>query len=514
MQRSLPIPFAPLSSSFILALAVLLATPPVGNAVEANGPWGEYPNCIAPAIPLETHSWWLEAGTALPHHLHSGSCVPHARTTNGSQAEVRVTEPTEFTLRITTYNYEGNEVNWSRMQWVGDTYDQRDRGLACTPSDPSYSVVGGNGQCVWQVEHVLDPNQAHDGMDELRVTPNISDNEFGKRQFASAKYQVWTLGNSTYRSQAWPQGDSWYEGFDYCGARVGISELFEPGQTHLTKPLLSGVVRIPVDHDRCEGNDVTSLGWLDTSFHQHPEFWREPLPPVGQFHKHGGMLLYAEDGLFEGDVVLDTTQLCDGQHSLYFQSQDQRSEGMNAGALKVLVDTKNGNEPCDGTPTKPPACSDGLDNDFDEQTDFPNDLGCDDFSDDSEDSEITPPEEPAAPEEPAKPEDPAPPEEPAKPEEPSEPEQPVVGSEGDPGVQDANARRLERKLAKVERKIAKLETRRDGFTAHAASLKNLSATQVDPASGKLRRILNKRDKIEAKLQQLMAKQAVLLASLK
>jgi hypothetical protein len=84
------------------------------------------------------------------------------------------------------------------------------------------------------------------------------------------------------------------------------------------------------------------------------------------------------------------------------------------------------------TPVEPPteptkaACDDGIDNDGDTRVDFPTDLGCSDFTDETEDSE---PEEPTVPEEPTKPEEPTVPEEPTKPEEPTVPEEPTKPEE-------------------------------------------------------------------------------------
>jgi hypothetical protein len=502
MQRCLPIPFAPLSSSFALFLALLLASPPAGFAVEANGPWGVYPDCVAPAVPLEVQAWWLNDGEVTPSHLHHAACVPNARTADCSDpSNPVVTKATPFTSRVIAYNYP-SRVNIIRWSWQSEVEEVLDVGWQCSPG--SGQIVGSENleQCVWHGDMTLDPARGNDGLDELRLTPNISENQFGNRHFATLNFQVCT-GNSSssYRGYPDPIGRGWYEGFGYSNVRVNYMDFFEG--PHETIPTVSGVVELRIDHQKGSGSTRSRL-WENMNHHKFPTVFAKP-PPVGVAHPSGGKLLYDKDGLFDGAYQWDTRELPDGQNVLFVQTVSTDDTGSIIGGLKLLFNVQNGNGGGAANEPPPTECSDGLDNDFDEQVDFPNDLGCDDFSDDSEDSETTTPEEPAQPEEPAKPEEPA---------EPSEPEQPVVGSEGDPGVQDANARRLERKLAKVERKIAKLETRRDGFTAHASSLQNPSATQVDPASGKLRRILNKRDKIEAKLQQLMAKQANLLASLK
>ena len=100
--------------AFVLALLLAMGWPGAAFAVEANGPWGVYPDCVAPAVPLEMQAWWLQDGEELPRHLHQGVCIPNARTADCSDPRNPVvTEPTSFTSRVITYN-NPDEVNWIR----------------------------------------------------------------------------------------------------------------------------------------------------------------------------------------------------------------------------------------------------------------------------------------------------------------------------------------------------------------------------------------------------------------
>jgi hypothetical protein len=213
------------------------------------------------------------------------------------------------------------------------------------------------------------------------------------------------------------------------------------------------------------------------------------------------------------------------------------------------------------------ACMDGVDNDADGRTDFPDDPGCADFTDTSEDSEDTPPEPPSEPEPPTEPDDPnqpegptqpedpnqpgepeeptqpeepgdpdqptqpeeptqpAEPEAPTQPEEPTEPEEPTSPDEPDaspapsPEPDDTaeptrEERRLLRRLARVERKIATLEERRDRQAAKLAQVEGAALLSDGGATpGRVRRMSRRLERMESRLGVLEAKRASLEADL-
>src|SRR3990172_3535016 len=95
-------------------------------------------------------------------------------------------------------------------------------------------------------------------MEEYRITPNVGSNRFGNRHFASLKVQANAIpGGNLYRATPAILFDSWYEDaspggvgeYGYCGVRVHLYSLFS-GVEDLdrTMPLVSGVIRMPVDH--------------------------------------------------------------------------------------------------------------------------------------------------------------------------------------------------------------------------------------------------------------------------
>jgi hypothetical protein len=320
----------------LCALAWLLA-----GAARAESLYGDYPDCVAPALPLETHSWWREPGETVPQHLHSGTCLPHARDLTGEL--VAADRPFPFSVRAVLYHNPG-PISWVRWQWVGDTQELIEEGWVCDGASGVPAGPSGELECVFFEELHYDPSTTREGMEEIRVTPNVPVNSFGKRQFASHKNQLWahpggTLGS---RDRPWPIGSSWYEGLGYCNVAVGITELFR-GEEDLgrTLPLVTGEVAIPVDHYKCEGVGATrSAAWLDPDFHWAPTSSVRGAPDAP-------VALYDLDGLFEGSAPFDSRSLCDGVHVLYFASEITTREGaLHQGALKTLVETRNGNAAC------------------------------------------------------------------------------------------------------------------------------------------------------------------------
>ena len=193
-----------------LVLFAAFAAPWIGPpaAARAAGDWGTYPDCIAPAVPLEVQSWWWEDGEEFLRHLHLAACVPNARTDDCSDGQNPIVDqPHSFTSRVITYN-NPDEVTWLRWSWPSGAHERVDVDWRC---DDGQVVAEGLEQCVWHEEMTLDPQAGNGGLNELRLTPNISENEFGRRQFATLNFQVCTGTSSEgYRSAPDPIARSWY----------------------------------------------------------------------------------------------------------------------------------------------------------------------------------------------------------------------------------------------------------------------------------------------------------------
>jgi hypothetical protein len=329
--------------------ALVLGPPAPGWTVEANGPYGVYPDCIAPAVPLEVHSWWHEAGEEVPRHLHHAACLPAARTADCSDpANPVITRPVTFNSRITAYNNR-DPINIIRWSWQSSVHEVLDVGWQCTPGSGQTMGTHRSEECQWYGDMTLDPSLGNGGLDELRLTPNISENDLGKRQFATLNYQICTgTGSNHYRSTPSPIGRGWYEGFDYSNVRVNYMDFFRG--TGETIPTVSGVVPLRIDHEKGSGTTRSQL-WQDMNHHLFPTLFLNP-PPIGVPHSSGGVLLYDHAGLFDGVYQWDTTGLPDGIHSLYFQTYSSAASGTSAGALKVFFRVANGNPP--GSTPPPP----------------------------------------------------------------------------------------------------------------------------------------------------------------
>ncbi len=93
------------------SLAALSLIPSLSQAA-ALDVYGQYPDCIAPAIPAEVHSWWKEPDEEFPRHVHTASCMPNARDQDGPI----LPDDATFWVRSATYNNPG-DVKYVRHGW-------------------------------------------------------------------------------------------------------------------------------------------------------------------------------------------------------------------------------------------------------------------------------------------------------------------------------------------------------------------------------------------------------------
>ncbi len=320
-----------------LAAAVALAAGPAAHAADAHAPFGLYPDCIAPAIPIEVHSWFGEPAEAHPRHMHMAACLPNARDMDGRLVSVSGREP--FSVRVTSFNNPG-VITSARWSWESDIKEKVPVDLQCQSGPMELR------ECHWWVDMTLDPALSDSsGLHELRLTPNIPKNDLGNRQFATLNYQIYLKNGkaeNSYRSRPDPIGRSWYTGFDYANVSVNYMDFFR-GEADLTKtmPTVSGVVPLRIRHQRGT-RSLRSQLWQDVNFHRTPEFWKEAV--VGVPNSEGGVLLYSRPGLFDGTYQWDTRGLANGVHVLYFETVDTGPTGFHAGALKLFFRVQNGSQ--------------------------------------------------------------------------------------------------------------------------------------------------------------------------
>lgn len=319
------------------SIALLLLLAPVVTPVLAAD-WGAYPDCNAPATPIEIHSWWQEPGEQHPRHIHLAACIPNARDTTGQA--VSFSGRQAFTSRIMAFNNPGR-LNFIRQAWGSDVTQIVKKSDVCQASPDMLR------ECTWWDSNlVLDATTASNaGLQELRLTPDVRHNDLGTRQFATLNYQVYLKNGKTvknYRRGPAPIGRSWYTGFDYVNVEVeNYMALFT--NVNQAIPTVSGVVPLNIKHSRGKFN-VTSYLFQNPDFHSHPHAHDNPAAdPTGKTK-----LLYKKPGRFSGTYQWDTRGLANGVHVLYFQTEDKSADGLHAGALKLFFNVRN-----DATPPPP-----------------------------------------------------------------------------------------------------------------------------------------------------------------
>ena len=293
------------------------------DKTQVSSPYGVYPDCIAPAVGIETHSWWHEDGEMHPRHVHLATCLPNARDTTGSAVKVSGVLPA--VVRIMAFNNPGY-INWVRYSWQSDIIQTKKYSprLQCQTSPDQHK------ECTWYETLDIDTSKMNvGGMDELRISPNVEHDDLGTRQFCTANFQLHRGGSGNYRSSPAPISRAWYTDFDYANAQWNnYMSLFT--STSQTMPTVKGVISLAVQHSNCNGTSH-SAGYVDANFHASQSGTApEPVP------------FYDKPGCFKGTVQLDTTKLTNGVHSVYLQTMEEvDGKGMQASAGKYLIRVQN-----------------------------------------------------------------------------------------------------------------------------------------------------------------------------
>jgi len=279
-----------------------------------------------------------------------GNCLPGSRDLTGDL--VSISNASVFTSRVVSWNNPG-DITWVRWGLYSKPPGLFPRGFFDPPihcqDNPDERKL-----CIAVKDMLFDPafGNGPGGMREMRLSPNISSNDLGARQFATLNYQIYLKnGNDedNYRSTNWPIGRAWYTGFDYSNVTVDYMEHFASLDQII--PTVSGVVELDIDHQKGSGTNTSYL-WLDPNFHDFPEFWETA--EEGDIHSSGMTLIYKKEGLFDNTFQWDTTSLADGTHALLFQTQSESGGASNVGGLKLLFNVNNGNtEPPPPPPPSP-----------------------------------------------------------------------------------------------------------------------------------------------------------------
>ena len=332
-----------------LASAAIYKDPSQANP----GKWGIYPDCIAPAIPIEVHSWWDEDARPgptddAPRHLHMAVCMPNARDI-GNTIVPKLTTPEHFVVLVNSFNNPSQITAVSQNRFFDSGGQGDSTKLQCTTSNADM-LHDGRPDCNWYVDLTTNPSTAPYGISEYRLSPNVANHVgLGTRQFLTVNYQLPVADKSgTYRNNVNPIARSWYTGLDYLNIDINYVDFFH-GTSDLSKtvPVVSGVVPIKVKTAEAKSNPSTAI-WQDTDHHVDPKFWKTA--HVGDIHPSGGKLLFQQDTAFTGTFNWDTRSLADGRHILYFQVRERDNRGIQATAMKLFFDVCNNGGSCSAPP--------------------------------------------------------------------------------------------------------------------------------------------------------------------
>ncbi len=321
--------------------------------------YGVYPNCIPPAIPVESQAWWHEKDSPLPgdgnnisqfRHVHMGMCSPNARTVNGK--EVVVNGDKTFAAAIILHNNPG-KISWTNMGVV-DGYEDRvfvrndsgncpngvcndgswkvqssrcvGSGLSCVTFEKPLSCPK-SSTCRWVV-----PFKTHiapggcKGLCESRMKPNMTGiDPRNDRQFTTNNFQLQLGGSGNYRNSAAPIGRGWYTGLEYSNAAItNYMDLYN-GRTDISIPVVKGQVELKTAHSECSGSNTKSVFNIDMNAH----------------HGDPGIEVYSESGCVKKTVTINSNNLSNGIHALVLSTFEDNEFGTNVGLIKYLINVQN-----------------------------------------------------------------------------------------------------------------------------------------------------------------------------
>lgn len=324
----------------VLGISLLFGT----STTQAADDWGFYPDCRAPAIPMEVHSWWKEPSEQFPRHVHTAACLPNARNTQGPLVSGGET----FWIRSVTYNQPGR-VESVRARWG-------DEGFATKKGDPRNASicrahpVTGLEECIWYDDFALSLTLMRYDEDELRLRTVIVHDDLLRKpsQWSAPGFQVRRAIDGTHKNPVRnPFARAWYTNQGYAVVDTNYQDLIPEDRSI---PLVNGTVSLYVRHTDTAGGKFSrkSVAWENVDFHACPSLWEEPVAVgdvvdgCGPTMERPARKLYEVSGLWKGTLNWDTTKVPNGINFVYIQTQVQRSDGaMNAGAMKLLFEVMN-----------------------------------------------------------------------------------------------------------------------------------------------------------------------------
>ncbi|MDQ3099491.1 MAG: hypothetical protein M3Q44_07135 [bacterium] len=316
-----------------------------GQAISSR--FGIYPNCVAPATPIESHSWWTEdagiqsAVSSGDHnrveeeqlkrsrHIHYGICAPNTRDTTGQA--VSVSGSLDLVARVVTFNHPG------RLTYVQGALCGIGAGSGCpgevtrpfSPAKVCQSAINVDKECIYYMKFTIDTTKApHNGIVELRMRANSEHPDLANgRHFTTMNAEIYVKNANISKSGNYRDGNpiarGWYTGMDYAiGSWKNFINLFGPDPSR-SVPLLRGVASIKTEHSSASGLVYYRLV-IDPDYH----------------HRKPGTIIYADTNATH-TTSLDTTKLSNGRHLMFVETTETNSKGAHKGQLRLDFDVQN-----------------------------------------------------------------------------------------------------------------------------------------------------------------------------
>jgi hypothetical protein len=302
---------------------------PTPTPLGINSRWGIYPNCVAPAMPVEAQTWWTETANPQPgdeipfgRHIHAAACMPHARDTDGRLVNVGGTFDIVRVLLL-------HNTNLKLTKGDNGFPDLGSGAEFPVTFNPALTCPNRAINCTFYSTNRIDTTAMPDGLHELRwriqgTHPDLSDTT----EFISFATKIYTKNGRTLNSTATnpaPRARGWYEGIDYDSVEISNYNTLYRGRTDITVPVVSGAVALSMNHTQSVGGTIRSRLYLDPNFHAGST----------------GTVLYDKPGLFQGTYTLDTARIPNGRHVLVAQTEHTAANGIHSGLLKLFIDIQN-----------------------------------------------------------------------------------------------------------------------------------------------------------------------------
>lgn len=274
-------------------------------------------SCGLGTVFAETHSWWQETTDNVPRHSHVAACMPvPGSALNGT-----------FEVRVRYITFAAPNANIDRIRWRWDTnYTETQQVSLDCPGSTDWDeevLIGEQLQCTKYVTFLVDPDKRATTPDDLRFEQLLSHTDLTTESRVGITSEL-GQGGKILRARGW------YTDLDYVTVNwLNIANFIPAGSN---QPVLSGQVLIPVEFRNCDGIEQSSALFINPPFHQ--------LHGNGQGHEHI-VPIWSADTCTKDGVLVDTTQLANGEHLFYFQGTETDDRGEHSVALAIPVIINN-----------------------------------------------------------------------------------------------------------------------------------------------------------------------------